>query len=374
MHTLGDTFRRLWLTGLLLIVLSDWSVGQSPRPDSGFHIDPGVWLSIDSMCHEQMQVGHFPGLAVAIASPRTDIWRRGYGFADLENYTPVDPVNHLFRIGSVSKSVTASALGRLVEKRKLDVDLPIGHYFPSLPADKHALTLRQIGGHLGGIRHYKGLEFLSALRYEDVLAPLEVFIHDTLLHAPGTAYHYSTYGWTLISAVMEQAIGKPFTAIIREEVSDPLHLKDLKPDHPDSTQFHRTTFYEFRNDAHVVSPAVDNSNKWAGGGYLCSAADLARYGYAHVKNKYLKQETLAIFMSPQQMTNGEKTTYGIGFSTGTDKKGRTWFGHSGGSVGGTSMLLIYPEYDLVVVTLVNMSGARMNELAWRIADELLEGN
>jgi CubicO group peptidase (beta-lactamase class C family) len=69
--------------------------------------------------------------------------------------------------------------------------------------------------------------------------------------------------------------------------------------------------------------------------------------------------------------DGTATNYGIGFATGQDDAGRAWCGHAGGSVGGTSMLLIYPEHDLVVVTLVNLSGAEMDRLAWRIADVLL---
>jgi CubicO group peptidase (beta-lactamase class C family) len=78
-------------------------------------------------------------------------------------------------------------------------------------------------------------------------------------------------------------------------------------------------------------------------------------------------------LTQSQVTlTGEKTNYGIGFGNGTDDKGRYWFGHSGGSMGGTSMLLIYPAHNLVVVTLVNQSGATMKDLARRIGETLLE--
>ena len=327
--------------------------------------------AIDSVCEHQLVAGNYVGLAVSIASKDNSVWSKGYGYSNLENKVQVDPKDDLFRIGSVSKPVTASALARLVEQGKLDLDAPISKYMDDLPADKANLTLRQLAGHLGGIRHYRGLEFFSNVRYQNVIEPLGVFINDTLLCEPGTKFNYSTYAWTLISAVMESALEKPFLSIIEQEVSNPLQLTDLKGDHTDSTRYQRVQFYQFQNGNHVLSPPVDNSNKWAGGGLICSAEDIAKYGYAHVGPGYLKEETLAEFTRGQKTNSGENTNYGIGFRSGTDKNERTWFGHSGGSVGGSSMMLIYPQEDLVVVTLVNQSGADMGELAMRIADLVL---
>ena len=328
---------------------------------------------IDSLCQSQADSGHFPGLAVAIASGKNEVWTRGYGYSDIESGTPVDPDLHLFRIGSISKSICGAALARLWQAERIGLDEPIGQYLPSCPADKSRLTLRQLGGHLGGIRHYRGIEFLSNIPYQNVMDPLQVFLQDTLLCVPGTQFNYSTYGWTLISAVMEAGVNTPFTTIIREEVNTPLHLQDLRPDMKDSTSWPRVTFYEWNNGQHRRGPEVDNSNKWAGGGYLCTAEEVAKFGYAHVKPGYLKKKTLEVFTSGQHTSDGKATNYGIGYNDNVDEHGRAWIGHSGGSVGGTSMLLIYPEEDLVVVTLVNLSGARMDNLAFRIAELVLEG-
>jgi serine beta-lactamase-like protein LACTB, mitochondrial len=328
--------------------------------------------SIDSICGNQIKTGHFPGLAVAVASKGKRIWTKGYGYSDMEKKTVVDPREDLFRIGSVSKTVTACALARLVEKDKIDLDAPVSNYLDSLPQDKADLTLRQLGGHLAGIRHYKGVEFFSNVHYNNAFEPLEVFINDSLLCEPGTKYNYSTYGWTLISAVMEMAMQKTFVELVEEEVSKPLRLSDLKADLSEFNQYRRVHFYEYLNGGHVPSPVVDNSNKWAGGGFICSAEDLARFGYALVEPGYLKEETLSSFTRSQETANGEKTNYGIGFRISKDDKGRVWYGHSGGSIGGTSMLLIYPEEDLVVVTLVNQTGADMEDLAWKIAEVFLE--
>ncbi len=326
---------------------------------------------IDSLCALHMQQGHYPGLAVAVVDGKNNIWTKGYGYANLEEEVPVDPDAHLFRIGSVSKSVTASGLARLYERKEINLDLPISAYYKECPIELSHLTLRQISGHLAGIRHYRGLEFLSNIQYPNVMDPLEVFIHDSLLCRPGEKLNYSTYGWTLVSAVMEKSAAKPFTSIIADEVSKPLHLDDLKPDDKDSTDYSRVSFYVFQDSIHQVAPVVNNSNKWAGGGYLCSAEDLARFGYALATNGYLKEETMLEFTKSQHTNDGALTNNGIGFWSGTDDKDRHWFGHSGGSVGGTSMLLIFPEQDLIIVTLINLSSARMDDLAEKIADIIL---
>lgn len=332
-------------------------------------LDQVTLRRIDSLCMRQMETGYFPGLAVGIANRQTS-WSKGYGYADIEHRIPVDPAEHLFRIGSISKTVTGTALAREIQKGKINIDEPIGAYYEDLPADKRQLTLRQVAGHLAGIRHYQGDEFFSSVHYSNVFEPLEVFINDTLLFVPGTRFSYSTYGWTLVSAVMEKVMGKTFTDIVHEEVSEPLHLTQLKPDQVDSTAYHRVTFYYSSNDTLLVAPSVDNSNKWAGGGFLCTADDLIRFGAALTGPGYIKKKVFTTCTTTQYTSDGKPTGNGIGFFNGTEEDGDKWYGHSGGSVGGTSMLLIYPDRDLVIVTLVNLSSARMDDLARKIAEIL----
>lgn len=353
------------VAGMISLLLTACTTTQDFR-----NLNPGDQTVhiLDSICMEVLYQEKYPGLAIAVVHGGKKLWSKGYGYADLELKQAVDPSGHLFRIGSVSKSMTASALARLTEKGSIDLDVPIENYYRECPDDKKEITLRQLGGHIAGIRHYKGAEFLSNIHYDHVRDALEVFIHDDLLFKPGTDYYYTTYGWTLISAVMEDAVDKSFLKILDEEVKHPLQLKDLKADHIDSIHFKRVQFYELLQGNHIVSPKVDNSNKWAGGGLLCSAEDLAKYGFAHVAEGYLQKATLKEFTTSQFLANGEKTEYGIGFRLGSDESGKPWYGHSGGAVGGTSMLLIYPSEKLVIVTLVNLSGAKMNDLAWKIAD------
>jgi CubicO group peptidase (beta-lactamase class C family) len=358
-----------YLIGLALVGFPCFVLAQGTE-----HLDlaPQQLHQIDSVCHQQLSVFHYPGLAIGVTYQDKGIWTNGYGYSHLEEKKRVDPNEDLFRIGSISKSITAMAMARLVEENKINLDVPISTYYKELPADKSMLTLRQIGGHLAGIRHYTGFEFFSNLHYNNVIDPLEVFIHDSLEFAPGSRYGYSTYGWTLISAVMEKATGIPFLQIMDQEVMNELKVWDLKADQVDSLRYPRVGFYEYQDSTFKPSLKVDISNKWAGGGFLCTADELLRIGHALIHPGYLQTATIKTFTESQQQADGQVTNYGIGIRTGKDQKGRSWFGHSGGSIGGTSMMLVYPEEDLVIVTLVNLTSANMDNLAWKIADIVLD--
>ncbi|MBT8398369.1 MAG: beta-lactamase family protein [Gemmatimonadetes bacterium] len=324
---------------------------------------------------EIMEGQGVPGASIAVGLGDEIIWSEGFGWASLENRVPVTTLTK-FRIGSVSKTVTASAVGLLIERGQLDLDAPVQVYVPDFPEKRWPVTTRQLGGHTAGVRHYRGLEMLSSRRYPTVESGLEIFAGDTLLFEPETDYSYSSYGWNLLSAVLEGASGTEFLAFMRDEVFEPLGLRHTVPDHTDSIVAHRTEFYEAGPDGSIINaPYVDNSYKWAGGGFLSTPEDLVRFARAHMAPGFLKAETLRELQTPQTLRNGESTNYGIGWRTGTQDDGDMTLGHSGGSVGGTTLMIIVPEHDLVVAGVVNISGAAgpiVNQVA-AVFEAYLEG-
>ncbi len=311
-----------------------------------------------------------PGVSVAVAVDGDIVWSEGFGYADLENRVPVWPSTK-FRVGSISKPLTAAAVARLYEQGRLDLDAPVQRYVPSFPDKGYVITTRQLAGHLAGIRHYRGTEFLSRKHYNSVLEGLTIFENDSLLFPPGTKFSYSSYGWNLISAVVEGASGQDFLSYMREHVFRPLRMRDTVPDHVDSLIWHRTRFYTADGNGRVLNaPFVDNSYKWAGGGFLSTAEDLVRFASAHLRGDFLKPETVRMLFTSQRTNSGEETGYGIGWMVGKDKRGRKIVGHSGGSVGGTSYLLLIPEAKIAVAVLVNLSPRptlRLREKALQIA-------
>jgi len=326
-----------------------------------------ILTATDSVNH-LMRNKMIPGLAITVSVKGKVVWSQGFGYADLEQKVAVDPSKSRFRIGSISKSLTAGALGKLYEQHKIILDSSVYYYVPDFPRKKYRPTIRQVSGHLGGIRHYKGEEFLSTKHYATVKEGLTMFAEDTLLFKPGTRFQYSSHGFNLISAALEKASQKNFLQLMQESVFEPLSMKNTWADVNDSLIDHRTRFYQRAGRTWTNAPYVDNSYKWAGGGFISTSEDISRFANAMLRSDFLKKETITLLTTSQKLMDGKPTFYGIGFGAELDPKGVPYFGHSGGSVGGTSDMVIYPNAEVTVVILTNLSSANLGAAANHIAE------
>ena len=298
-----------------------------------------------------------PGLQVAVAIDGRVVWVEAFGWADRERRRQVNGTT-MFRIGSVSKPLTADAVAQLVAQGKLDLDAPVQRYVPSFPEKPWPITTRELAGHLAGVRHYRGAEFTSNRRYATVIDGLAIFKDDSLLFPPGTRFSYSTYGFNLVSAVVEGASGEDFLAYMSRHVIGPLGLRHTAPDRSDSVIPERTRFYEADSTGTIaVAPTVDNSYKWAGGGFLSTAEDLVRFGSAHLKPGWLSAPSLDLLFTPQHTTDGRATQYGVGWFIATDSLGHRIMYHGGGSVGGTTAFVVDRDAGIVFALTTNLTDA-----------------
>ena len=305
-----------------------------------------------------------PGVSVAVAVDGRVVWSEGFGYADLAAKRPVTPATR-FRIGSISKSITAVGLMLLVERGQLDLDAPVQRYVPEFPDKGAVITTRQLAGHLGGIRHYRGNETLLNRPFADTRAGLKIFDRDPLEAPPGTKYIYTTYGWTLLSAAMESAARREFLAYMDEAVLRPLGLTQTRADRKGVLDPQRTLFYVGdAPDKFTVAPTVDSSYKWAGGGFLSTPEDLVKFGSALLQPGLLKAETLALMFTPQKTSDGKSIDYAIGWRVVRDAKGHRVMLHTGGSIGGTSVLLLHPETKTVVAMVCNHSKSPFAKENW----------
>lgn len=326
----------------------------------------------------RVQIGS-PGLSAAVAVNGEVVWAEGLGLADAENQVPVSPETR-FRVGSVSKLLTVAALAKLVEAGKLDLDAPVQRYVPSFPEKEQPITSRQLAGHLAGIRHYTPADFGLPLRHYDRLAEgLGIFQKDPLVHPPGTAYLYSSYGYNLLGAVVEGASGKDFPAAVDELVLVPLGLRGTVLDEPALIVERRARPYRRETDGRLANERpIDSSYKWPSGGFLSTAGDLARFGSAHLRDGYLKPETRTLLFTSQSLAGvegveGKETGVGLGWRIGKDGAGRRILHHGGSIEGGRAFLLLYPDQGVAVAILTNLSGARFAEAeAQKLAELFLQ--
>lgn len=348
-----------------------------------------VTRSRDLLARKKDEFG-VPGVVVAVSVDGETLWAEGMGYADVENRVPCGR-HTVMRIGSISKPIAMMSLAKLLEEGKIDLDKPIQEYVPSFPQKTYngkpvVVTLRHLVSHLGGIRHYKmkekdeeaakkghvsdtaSEEFFLNRKFKTVEEALELFKSDALLSEPGTKYLYTTFGWTLISAAIEGASKEPFQKHLCKMLRA-IGMKNTVLDENEPIVYHRSKFYVRNSKGSLAnSPCVDNSYKWAGGGLLSNVDDLLLFGNAMLysaqadpssscKRGYLLAETVRTLWTPPEKSSGMwsrlgRYDYGMGWAL-TGREGPEYGGcarkppfaafHTGGSVGGTSALVLVPN-------------------------------
>jgi CubicO group peptidase (beta-lactamase class C family) len=296
------------------------------------------------------------GFSVAVAVHGKLLWAQGYGFADLEQKVLVTPETK-FRIGSVSKPLTAAAVALLRQQGKLDVDAPVQGYVPIFPDKGAFITTRSVGGHLAGLRHYKDNDFETCEHFNNVVDALDRFKNDPLVAPPGTRFSYSSYGFNLLSAVVQGAAGEDFLAYMHDNVFLPLGMKNTVADQEDNLIPNRARFYDYAKDGtYRNAPLTDNSYKWAGGGFLSTPTDLVTFGSAMLHPGLLNRDSLNLLFTRQHTNDGTATDYGFGWFIHDQPGTNRLFEHSGGATGGSAKLFLYPDQDVVMAWAMNTTG------------------
>lgn len=311
-----------------------------------------------------------PGLTVAIARGDQVVWSGGFGLADVENDVPVR-ADSVFRIASISKPMTAVAVMQLVERGRVSLDDPIQKYVPAYPdKGEQVVTVRHLLTHTSGIRHYRAGEMESREPHVTLASAIAIFKDDPLLFPPGTRYLYSTYAYNLLAGVVERASGLSFGEYLRTRIWEPAGMRATGLEHPHEIVPRRVRQYVRGGGTPPLrnAPYADLSIKWAGGGIIASAIDLARFDIALTDGRLLRPETMSAMYVPARLTEGNVTGYGLGWMVFRDDQGRSWVGHSGGATGGTTYLLRDPARRVAVAVLTNVGNAGdLRDLALALA-------
>jgi serine beta-lactamase-like protein LACTB len=321
---------------------------------------------------------NLPGLSVAVGVGGDIVWAEGFGWADLERRVPVAP-DMLFRIGTASTALTSAAVGVLLEDGRLKLDDVIQTYVPEFEKKQWPVTLRQLMGHVAGVANDGGDEGpLFRERCERPVDALQVLsgYERELLFEPGTQYHYSSYGWILVSAAVETASGEPFLTFMRKQVFEPLGMRDTEPPSTAERISSRATFYfprfaaDPRYGLHLMRP-IDYSCYAGSSVFLSTPSDLVRFGVAINSGKLLQPATVELLQTPERLRSGQETGYGLGWDLETVALAGAQtraIGHDGTSLGGTvATLMTFPDNGMVVSVISNISYADTSATALRIA-------
>lgn len=349
---------------------------SSPLPQWAAAVEQGRQIARAGLTEQNL-----PGISVAVGAGGDIVWAEGFGWADLESQKKVTPDTR-FRIGTASTALTSAAVGLLLEKQRLKLDDVIQTHVPTFPKKQWPVTLRQLMGHVAGVRNDGGDEgpLLSA-RCERPVEGLRAFADDTLLFEPGTRYRYSSYGWILMSAAVEAAAEEPFMTFMRKQIFEPLGMDDTRADSATEAIPDRATFYfpRFAADPkyglHLMRP-LDYSCYAGASAFLSTPSDLVRFAMAINSGKLLQPATVQLLQTSQRLPSREETGYGLGWDLETIElagKQTGLVGHDGESLGGmVASFMTVPEYGIVVSVISNISYADTFSLGVKIAQAFAE--
>jgi serine beta-lactamase-like protein LACTB, mitochondrial len=324
---------------------------------------------------------NLPGLSVAVGAGGEIVWAEGFGWADLEKRVRVEPDTR-FRIGTASTALTSAAVGLLLEKDRLKLDETIQTYVPEFPEKQWPVTLRQVMGHVAGVRSDGGDEGpLFSVGCERPADALQYFKDRPLLFEPGTQYRYSNYGWILVSAAIEDVTNEPFLSFMRTQIFAPLGMDHTLADSATEPIPDRATFYFPRFAANprygpdLMRP-LDYSCYAGSSVFLSTPSDLVRFALAINSGKLLKPATVQRLQTSQKLPSGEETGYGLGWDLETVAlagKDTHIVGHDGDSLGGmVASLMTFPDHGIVVSVISNISYADTFGVGVKIAEAFVE--
>lgn len=355
-----------------------FSLGPAPLEAQSKSLAADKRARVEKAASSFMAANSVPGISAAVVQDGELVWSEGFGMADLENSVPATSFT-LFRLGSISKPITATAIMQLSDRGKLDLDAEVQKYCPAFPKKEWPITTRELLGHLGGIRHYnpdgKGdIPDDSAKHFASMEESLQIFAGDPLVAKPGTKFHYSTYGYTVLGCVLEGAASEKYMDYVKENVFEAAGMAETRDDNSFVVVPHRSRWYH-KDKAGVVQNAgvLDSSYKIPGGGLISSADDMARFEIAIMANKLLKPVTRDLMWTPQKVTDGSQSDYALGWVT-QKKYGLALVEHTGGQQGTSTSIVLVPERRAGIVVLANMDGVNSAALSTEILKIVLDLN
>lgn len=330
--------------------------------------------ALDAEMPHLLNAYRVPGASIAIVKDGELAWSKGYGLADKENLVPAAP-DTVYQIASISKTVAAWGIMRLVEQGKLDLDAPVSQYLTrwQLPPSEFSadgVTIRRLLSHSAGlsVHGYPGYAPDSRLpSLEESLsgATLGPNYAVKIVTEPGTVFSYSGGGYTMLQLIVEEVSGQNFAAFMQQEIFTPLGLNQSS--------------YSWREDlrSRTARPYDTSGNllpnylftELAAAGEYTTAEDLARFGQAHLPGpagkpagggllteESLRQMREVVIAIPPNSFEGYISGmdgYGLGCYVETLPDGSRAISHTGGNKGWRSLLIAAPEQQSVLVVLTN---------------------
>lgn len=315
-------------------------------------------IMLDSLIQSYMDLSGTVGMSVAIADNKQLLYTKGFGWSDIDQSIPVTRET-VFRTASVAKVITASLLGVMMDEKKIDIDKPVNNYLRQPFPYGDQITSRMLVSHTAGIRHYIDRDFrfknIDLTNFSNMEEALSIFKKDSLVSPPGERYNYTTFGFTLLGAVMERAAGKPFINRMQEMLNQ-LGMYNTFPMLSGIAMDYETKAYSYNNKKQLQRHRLLRpSYKYPGGGYLSTSEDLILLGQHYLNHSFLSDSTYLELFTRTVTKNKDTLGIGLGWIVAKDPWERDIYFHNGGQTGARTVLMIYPNDNLTIAMMSNTS-------------------
>ncbi len=294
-----------------------------------------------------------PGAAIIVTRDGRTLLRAGFGLANVELNQPIQP-DMVFRLGSITKQITAVAILILEQRGALSVRDRITKFLPGYPMRGHKITIEHLLTHTSGIKSYTEMpEFGKTMRQDKSLAELiAVFKDQPMDFAPGERWHYNNSGYVLLGAIIEKASGRSYEDFLKRNIFDKLGMNRTYYDKPSAIIPGRVTGYGKNSDGLVNADYLSMTLPHAAGSLASTVDDLAKWDAALYTDTLVKQSALKRAWSQYALNDGTPVQYGYGW-TFCSYRGHTCIEHSGGINGFSTHAIRIPERNAYAAVLMN---------------------
>lgn len=305
-----------------------------------------------------------PGLSIAVVSDQEIVWSKGYGYSDLATKTPATP-STVYRIGSITKLFTSTAILQLRDAGKLRLDDPVSMYLawfsvPNPFDDAPEITIRQLLTHTAGLSREADFPYWTDHIFptRDELA--ESVPEQDAINPPETTYHYSNLGMSLLGEIVAEVSGRPWAVYVQENILGPLGMLNSGTDPDEELLEKMATAYllEGPDGSRGVMEYYDAGAIAPAGGIVSTVEDLGRFASLQFRggpaggDQILKGSTLREMQRVHWVYDSFSGGRGLGFAV-SRRDGTTFVGH-GGSIGGNvTNLLMVPDEKIAVIVAIN---------------------
>jgi CubicO group peptidase (beta-lactamase class C family) len=305
-----------------------------------------------------------PGLSIAVVFDQDIVWAKGYGYSDLEKKIPATP-STVYRIGSITKLFTSTAILQLRDQGKLRLDDPVSLYLPWFHIrnpypDAPEITIRQLLTHTSGLPREADFPYWTDHIFPTRQELDEAVPGQELINPPETTYHYSNLGMSLLGEIVTRVSGQPWADYVQEKILQPLGMSSSSTAPGGELLQRLTTSYMLRaaDGTRRIFDYYETGAIAPAGSIVSTVKDLSRFASLQFREgpaggaQILKGSTLREMQRVHWVYDSFTGGRGLGFAV-TRRDGKDFVGHSGSIGGNVSNLLLVPSEKIAVIVAIN---------------------